>query len=255
MRAGLIDEVRVVVWRVAHAGMGRVGRAHRRHAVRVHRDAVGTGERPEIVIERTVLEHDEDQMVEVHDAGLRIDRPTGIVESCGRRGVEERRHVDPLRRQVGVRLRGFSRRAQDVLGLGIGRVRVRRGGAGRRRRRGGVGHARYRLPATGARHRHQRGEHQHRRRSGERARACGTLGPDHGARHATRRGAVRDFTGSGPARTDRSASPTSRTPSRGSRAPGPRGRSDGCPASPSCSRRDGGRSASDPRSTSGRRRS
>jgi hypothetical protein len=41
----------------------RIGDTHRRHAV-PHRDAVGTGKRPEVTIERTILLHDDDDVVD-----------------------------------------------------------------------------------------------------------------------------------------------------------------------------------------------
>ena len=65
MRPTLVVDVRVVVRVLAMSGCG-IGDADRHMSVR-SRQAVGAGERPEVVIEGAVLLHEEDQMIEVHD--------------------------------------------------------------------------------------------------------------------------------------------------------------------------------------------
>ena len=65
---------------LARAGRRGIRKAHRRYALGVHRDAVGAGEGAEVMIERPVLQHDEDQVVEVHDAGGRVERARAIAQ-------------------------------------------------------------------------------------------------------------------------------------------------------------------------------
>src|SRR3954462_1180416 len=48
----------------------RIGYTHRRHPA-LHRDAVGAGIRPEVGVERAVLLHDHDDVLDVVDAGIR----------------------------------------------------------------------------------------------------------------------------------------------------------------------------------------
>ena len=223
-------------------------------AVRVHRDAVGTGERPEVVIERPVLQHDEDQVVQVHDPGLRIDRPTGIVGAAGAGGSSSVDMSTPFGARSAFGSEASPGAPRMSVGLGIGRVRCDGGGAGRpaaarRGRTVDTGSSRpVHAIATSA-------ASTNTPTFGRTCAACGTLGS--GMERVMLPGAVRsrDFTGSGPAGTDRSASATSRTPSRGSRAPGPRGPSDGCPASPVVPVEPAAVQRSGPRSASGRRRS
>ena len=70
VRSTLVVHVRVVIRPLT--GTGRVGDAHADVAV-PPRETVGAGERAEVVIERAVLLHDEDQVVQVLDPRLRVD--------------------------------------------------------------------------------------------------------------------------------------------------------------------------------------
>ena len=128
--ASLIDEVGVVIRAMTRAGPRRVRQACLRAAVRVDREAVGTGERAEVVIERPVLEHDEDQVVEVHDARGRVER----TRTVGRRPELGRRTQRPLVDPEGSQRRvGFAeevRRPQHVGRLGPAGVRGLRCGRG-----------------------------------------------------------------------------------------------------------------------------
>ncbi len=121
MRAALIDEVRVVVRAMAPA-LDWVRQAHLRAALRVHRDAVGAGEGAEVVIERPVLQHDEDQVVEVHDAGGRVERARAVGHRLQVWRRAQRPKVDPLGGERGVGLAHEVRRAQHVGGLDPRRV-------------------------------------------------------------------------------------------------------------------------------------
>ena len=97
-----------------HAPGDRVRQADLRAALRVHRDAVGAGERAEVVIERAVLQHDEDQVVEVHDAGGRVERARAIGRRLQVWRRAQRPQVDPLgaRARGRVRSRGSARPAR-----------------------------------------------------------------------------------------------------------------------------------------------
>ena len=71
VRSPLVEGVRVVV-RPTAGRAARIGQARRERPVRSARDPVRAGERPEVVIERPVLLHDEDQMVDVVEPERRI---------------------------------------------------------------------------------------------------------------------------------------------------------------------------------------
>ena len=73
VRAALVVLAGVVVRLPARALV--VPHAHRERTVRVARDPVRTGERPEVRVERAVLLDHEDEVVDVVDAELGVDRP------------------------------------------------------------------------------------------------------------------------------------------------------------------------------------
>ena len=73
VRTAGVEQVRVVVRPLAMPGLG-IGDADVDVSVRVSREAVGAGERAEVVIERTVLLHDHDDVRDVVDADVGVDR-------------------------------------------------------------------------------------------------------------------------------------------------------------------------------------
>src|ERR1700727_616692 len=70
VRTAAIDQRRVVV-RAHAAARAHVHRAHGRHAVAA-RDAVGAREGPEVAVERTVLLHDHDEVLDLVDPGREL---------------------------------------------------------------------------------------------------------------------------------------------------------------------------------------
>ena len=80
MWTSLVVGVLVVV-RVLAMARDRIRDAHADVAVLVGRETVGAGERPEVMIEGTILLDHEDQVVDVEDAERRVD-----VAGAGARG-------------------------------------------------------------------------------------------------------------------------------------------------------------------------
>ena len=78
VRTADVELVPVVVGPSAAADL-RIGDADRERSVRPRRQAVRPGERTEVVVERAVLLHDEDQVVDVGDARGRVDRAAPAV--------------------------------------------------------------------------------------------------------------------------------------------------------------------------------
>ena len=87
VRSALIERFSVVVGPAARTL--RIGHTRLEATVREPRDAVGTGERAEVVIERAVLLHDEHEVVDVLDAGRRVDASR---RRRGGGGLDRRRH-------------------------------------------------------------------------------------------------------------------------------------------------------------------
>ena len=101
VRSARVVQVAVVVRAVADAGARRIGEAHLRATLRRHRDAVRARERAEVLIERPVLLHHEDQVIEVHDAGRGVERAERIGDRLRRGRVEQRSAVDAERGSLG----------------------------------------------------------------------------------------------------------------------------------------------------------
>ena len=99
VRSAAVHRVAVVVRTPARTV--RIGHARRERPVGLAWDAVGAREGPEVVIERPVLLDDEDQVIEVHDPGIGVDRPERVQHLGGRGRVRQRSGVDPQRRPVG----------------------------------------------------------------------------------------------------------------------------------------------------------
>ena len=79
-----VEPVRVVIGPSTDPGLG-VGDAHVDVALRVPRESVRAGERAEVVIERAVLLHDHDDVGDVVDADVGIDRRIRGSHGCRRR--------------------------------------------------------------------------------------------------------------------------------------------------------------------------
>ena len=86
---GVVD-VRVVVRRAAHTTGERIGHAHIERTIIVARDAVGTREGAEVVVEGPVLLHHEHQVVDVAEAQRRVDRRALRGRRRGGRGGGDR---------------------------------------------------------------------------------------------------------------------------------------------------------------------
>ena len=111
VRTPLLELFARVVGTDARVG-DRIGDTHRRLPV-AHRDAVGPREGPEVVIERTVLLDDEDQMLEMR-LGLFELRQVGTGRGRPRRpGRAGRRRASLARLAGGLRAGGGEHRGQD----------------------------------------------------------------------------------------------------------------------------------------------
>ena len=90
VRAPGVQVVRVVIRLLADA-LGRIGHAHGEAAVRRPREAVRAGVRAEVVIERTVLLHDHDHVLDLVDRAGGL-RGLALRSRRRRRGQSERPH-------------------------------------------------------------------------------------------------------------------------------------------------------------------
>ena len=254
VRPAGVEQVAVVVGPVADAGLRRVGHADARPAVRVHRDAVGAGERAEVVIERAVLLHDEHEVVEVHDAGGRVERAERVGHRLQARRRSQRPAIDADRGALG--------RDREPVGHEE-RQRQLAGRAGPHRRRGSLargGRARPHATHAAATMRPARAARRH---ATARARVSPTTSVDRsppcvthpaGAGDRRRRGSGAERPGVEHQRG--SGSWGSRSRRRGRRAASPpRARSGASRAIRRSRGRGAARRGSGPRSASGRRRS
>jgi hypothetical protein len=85
VRAARVQVVRVVVRPLADV-LRRIGHADRELAVRIAREAVGAGIRPEVVIEGAVLLHDHDHVLDLVNPDGSLGR---LPLRSGRRGERE----------------------------------------------------------------------------------------------------------------------------------------------------------------------
>ncbi len=160
VRARLVDRVRVVERAMADTRSVGIRVAHIDVALRIPGEPVRTWERAEVVVEGPVLHHHEDQMIQVEDARLRVDRTVGVGQRAGTRRVLQERRVDAARGRVRVGLvvqtRSSEHAARARRRFGAGRSGGSRA-RGRRARRAG---ARRRFAAARARRGDQRGREE-----------------------------------------------------------------------------------------------
>jgi len=109
VRPASVDVGRVVVWRLAPAC--RHGHAHRRHAIRA-RNAVGTRIGAEVAVERAVLLLDDDDVLDLVDAGRTRSDPSTTAHPFGE-AAAARRAAAGAERQ---RQHGDAARSDDVSG-------------------------------------------------------------------------------------------------------------------------------------------
>src|SRR5262249_2030436 len=88
--AAMVHVALVVKWLHALQAHG-IGDAHRRDA-RAHRDAVGTGERAEVAIERTGLLHDDDYVVDLSLRTSHLMPEIRSAEIAGPRSLGDQQH-------------------------------------------------------------------------------------------------------------------------------------------------------------------